>query len=93
MQARRLHARLAEIRERDAALSRLVAMYDPQGRQSTDRLSRDISARLARFQGAYQRIDAGHREPRNPEESALATVCRVGPCSARKLFDLLAEIS
>ena len=79
---------------RDLALVRLVTLLDPGNRLSTNGRAGAVSDRLRSFlDRAWPCIEAGDRQAHNPVESAMADLCRAGcPTSARRLFDLLAEL-
>ena len=79
---------------RDLALIRLVDLVDPAGNLSTNGRAGAVSDRLRSFlDRAWPCIEAGDRQAHNPVESAMADLCRAGcPTSARRLFDLLAEL-
>jgi hypothetical protein len=79
---------------RDAALVELAALLNPSGSLSTWGTAGALADALRRFRcTAWPRIAAGHRAPRGAAEAALVALCEADtPGSARRLFDLLAEL-
>jgi hypothetical protein len=73
---------------RDCALVTLVELLDPSGSLANWARAGKLAERLQRFETAYQRIEAGHREPTNVFEWCLVAVRRAeGGASQRRLYD------
>ena len=94
LQSRCALARAVELCERDYALRALAETLDPGATLSTWQLAGRLSDRIKRFRStAYPRIQKGHRSPQSATELALLAIVGADcPQSARRLYDLLAEL-
>ena len=73
------------------ALGELAELLDPDGTRGRWRVAGDLAARLSRFEaGAWPRIRAGYREPRDRLESLLAVIAASSlPRSRENIWRLL----